>query len=160
MHVQARLREDNETGTTKPSVFFALAVLLCSILPATLASCSRNKTVGRDEVRSQIRSANSFVAESEMFIDCIRQGHATRHYIEAHAAYLGDAIKQSEKELAQGNPEPGTGNVVRKCITDMDLLRRELSGIAALSGNNDGLAAAKKRMESIRKSLEKAYPSI
>jgi hypothetical protein len=154
------LKEDNETWTTKLKVFFALAVLLCSIVAATLASCSRNKTVGRDEVRSQIRSANSFVAESEMFIDYIRQGHATHHYVEAHAAYLEDAVKQSEKELEQGNPEAGTGNAVRECITDMDLLRRELSGIAVLSGNNDGLAAAKERLDSIRKSLQKAYSSI
>jgi hypothetical protein len=154
------LKEDNKTWTTKPRVFFALAVLLCSMLTATLASCSRNKTVGRDEVRSQIRSANSFVAESEMFIDYIRQGHATHHYVKAHAAYLEDAVKQSEKELEQGNPETGTGNVIHECVTDMDLLRRELSGIAALSGDNDGLAAAKTRMESIRKSLQKAYSSI
>jgi hypothetical protein len=95
-----------------------------------------------------------------MFIDYIRQGHATHHYVEAHAAYLEDAVKQSEKELEQGNPEAGTRNVIHECITDMDLLRRELSGIAALSGNNDGLAAAKTRMESIRKSLQKAYSSI
>jgi hypothetical protein len=150
MHVHARFKEDT----------FTAVVLLCSMVAATLASCSRNKTVGRDDVRSQIRSANSFVAESEMFIDYIRQGHATHRYIDAHAAYLEDAVKQSEKELEQGNPQAGTRNVIHECITDMDLLRRELSGIAALSGNNDGLAAAKRRIESIRKSLQKAYSSI
>jgi hypothetical protein len=160
MHMQARLKEDDNNWTTKPRGFFVLTVLLCSVLAAALASCSRKKTVGRDEVRSQIRSANSFVAESEMFIDYIRHGHATHRYVEAHAAYLQDAVRQSEKELAQEKSETRTGHLIRECITDMDLLRRELSGIPALSGNNDGLAAAKKRMESIRKSLQKADSSI
>jgi hypothetical protein len=154
------LKEDSNTGTAKPRVFFALAVVLCPILTATSASCSRNKKVGLDELRSQIRSANSFVAESELFIDYIRQGHAPHHYIEAHAAYLEDAVKQFEKELEQGNPEAGTGTVIHECITDMDLLRRELSSIAALSANNHGLAAAKRRMETIRKSLQEAYSSV
>jgi hypothetical protein len=154
------LKEDSKTRTAKPRVFLALAVLSCPILTATLASCSHNKTVGPDELRSQIRSANSFVAESELFIDYIRQGHAPHHYIEGHAAYLEHAVKQFEKELEQGNPEVGTGTVIHECITDMDLLRRELSSIAALSVNNHGLAAAKTRMERIRKSLQKTYSCI
>ncbi|MGI9075587.1 MAG: hypothetical protein ACR2JB_30630 [Bryobacteraceae bacterium] len=133
---------------------FILALLLAA---AALTSCSRKKTLGRDELRSEIRSAYSFVAESEMFIDYIRQGHATRHYAEGHATYLKDAVAQLDKELEQAAPEPGTQNVVSDCRSYMALLCRELSGIATNVGDNDALAVAGKRMENIRKSLERAY---
>jgi hypothetical protein len=82
-------------------------VILALLLAAALTSCSRKKTLGPDDLRSQIRSAHSFVAESEMFIDYIRQGHATRHYAEGHATYLKDAVTQLEKEFEQAVPESG-----------------------------------------------------
>jgi hypothetical protein len=135
-------------------------VILALLLAAALTSCSRKKTLGPDDLRSEIRSAHSFVAESEMFIGYIRQGRATRHYAEGHATYLKDAVTQLEKELEQAAPEPGTQNVVPECRSYLELLCRELSGIATNVGDNDALAAAGKRMENIRKSLEKAYSSL
>jgi hypothetical protein len=134
-----------------------IILVLLLAAAAALTSCSRSKTISPDEVRSEIRSAYSFVAESEMFIAYVRQGHATRHYAQAHATYLEDAVKQFEKELEQGAPEPRTENVIPECSTYMKLLRRELSGMATLIGKSNALAAAEKRVESIRKSLEKAY---
>jgi hypothetical protein len=136
-------------------------VILALLLAAALTSCSRKKTLGPDDLRSEIRSAHSFVAESEMFIDYIRQGHATRHYAEGHATYLKDAVTQLEKEFEQAVPEPGTPqNVGSNCKSYMQMLCRELSGVATKFGDNDALAAAGKRMENIRKNLEKAYSSL
>jgi hypothetical protein len=135
-----------------------ILVLLLAI--TALTSCSRKKTISRDELRSDIRSAYSFVAESEMFIDYIRQGHATHHYAEGHATYLKDAVTQLEKELAQAAPEAGTENVIPECRSYMELLRRELSSIATVAGDNAALAAARKRMVDLRDSLEKVYSSI
>jgi hypothetical protein len=134
-----------------------LALLLAA---AALTSCSRKKTLGPDDLRSEIRSAHSFVAESEMFIDYIRQGHATRHYAEGHATYLKDAVTQLEKELEQAVPEPGAQNVFSDYRSYVQMLCRELSVVATRFGDNDALAAAGKRMENIRKNLEKAYSSL
>jgi hypothetical protein len=135
-------------------------ILVLLLATAALTSCSRKKTISRDELRSEIRSAHSFAAESEMFIDYIRQGHATHHYAEGHATYLKDAVTQVEKELAQAAPELGTEDAVRECRTCMALLRRELSGIATAAADSEALAAARKRIENLRKSLEKAYSSL
>jgi hypothetical protein len=127
---------------------------------AALTSCSRKKTISRDDLRSEIMSAYSFAAESEMFIDYIRQGHATHHYAEGHATYLKDAVTQLENELEGAVPQPGIENVISECRSDIDLLRHELSGIAANVGDNAALGAARKRIENIRKSLEKANSSL
>jgi hypothetical protein len=70
-----------------PFIVFALAV-------TSSAGCSRAKTIGRDQARSEIRSARSFAAELELFLDFVLQGHATRGYAEGHTAYLEDEVKR------------------------------------------------------------------
>jgi hypothetical protein len=135
-------------------------ILVLLLAAAALTSCSRKKTISRDDLRSEIMSAYSFAAESEMFIDYIRQGHATHHYAEGHATYLKDAVTQLENELEGAVPQPGIENVISECRSDIDLLRHELSGIAANVGDNAALGAARKRIENIRKSLEKANSSL
>jgi deoxyribodipyrimidine photolyase len=134
-----------------------LSVVLAA---AALTSCLRKKTISRDELRSEIRSAYSFAAEAEMFIDYIRQGHATHYYADAHASYLKDAVKQLQRELGEAAPEPGTEKIIPEFRTSMELLCRELSGIATILGDNDALAAARARIENIRKNLEKASSSL
>jgi hypothetical protein len=127
----------------------SVIILALWLAAAALIGCSRKKTLDRNELRSEIRSAYSFVAESEMLIDYIRQGHATHLYAKGHA-----------KELEAAVPQPSTQSIVSDCRSDMEMLCRELSGIAANVGDNDALAAARKRIENIRNSLQKAYSSI
>jgi hypothetical protein len=137
-----------------------IIILGLLLAAAALTSCSREKTLDPDELRSEIRSAHSFAAESEMFVDYIRQGHATHLYAKGHASYLEDAVKQLEKELDGAVPQPGIENVVAECRSDIHLLCHELSGIPGAAGDNYALAAARKRIENIQKSLKKAYSSL
>jgi hypothetical protein len=133
---------------------------LVLLLTAALASCSRNKTIDRDDARSEMKSAVSFVAESALFIDYVRQGRSTRHYADGHAAYLEDAVQQSLNKLKQAEPEPGMATAVRECRTQLELLDRELSGIPAKFGRDEALAAAQERLAGMRASLEKAASSL
>jgi hypothetical protein len=155
MAPQSRPRALRYMRSQKTVLIFVLL-----LAAAALTSCSRKKTISRDDLRSEIMSAYSFAAESEMFIDYIRQGHTTRHYAEGHATYLKDAVTQLEKELEQAVPEPGAQNVVSDCRSYVQMLRRELSVVATKFGDNDALAATGKRMENIRKNLEEAYSSL
>jgi hypothetical protein len=129
-------------------------------LLAVFASCSRNKTINRDDARSEVKSAISLVSESALFVDYVRQGRSTRHYADGHAAYLDDAVRQSLDELKQAEPTPVTATAVRECRTQLELLDRELSGIPARFGHDEALAAAKERMAGMRTSLEKADSSL
>jgi hypothetical protein len=65
---------------------------LFALLLATLqtCSCAREKTITRDEVRSQLKSATSLLAESDMLIDFLRAKRVTRNHAEAHPSYLQD----------------------------------------------------------------------
>jgi hypothetical protein len=130
-----------------------------SLAIAGLAGCSRS-TLSREEARSEIRSAVSFTAEAELFVDFVRGGHATRHYAEGHAAYLADAIKRSAENLEQAVPEAGTESAVRECITQLKRLDRELSGIHARLDDQAALARASGRIRGIRKDLERAQSEL
>jgi type IV pilus biogenesis protein CpaD/CtpE len=136
-----------------------LVCLVALVMAETgLAGCSSKDSMGREEVRSEIRSAESFAAESEMFIDFVLEGHATRGFAEGHAGYLEDEIQQLAKELENAAPEPDAARSAGECRTQLDRLTGELSGIRAAISDRSRLAAAKVRISQIRESLDKANP--
>jgi hypothetical protein len=140
----------------------ATPLIVFALVAASLAGCSRKKSIGRDEVKSEIRSARSFAAESEIFIDFVLRGHATRHYAEEHSAYLKDAVEQSTKEFREGAPEPDVENSVRECEIKLSMLAGEISRIQTAIGNDDveALLASKGRIRQIREGFEKVNSQL
>ena len=138
----------------------SLATLLfvLALAGVSLAGCSRKKPIDRDEAQSKIRSARSFAAESDMFVDFVLQEHSTRRYREGHSAYLEQAVEQSSREFGQTAPEADVENSVRECRSNLGMLARELSRIRAAvsSGDDDALLAAQAKIRHIRESLERA----
>jgi hypothetical protein len=135
-------------------------VLIPLLGAAVLAGCSRTSTLTREEARSQGRSALSLTAEIGMFIDQIRLGRGTPHYIEGEASYLQEAVRDSLKELQKSSPQPGTENSIRVFMTQLDFLDHELSRIPVEMGNTAELAAAQERILKSRQALEKANSSL
>lgn len=136
----------------------AILVIVLALAGVSLAGCSRKKSIGRDEVRSEILSARSFAAESEMFVDFVLQGRSTHRYAEGHSAFLEQAVEQSAEELGHAVPDANAANSVRECRSNLGMLARELSRIRAAigGGDEDALLAAQIRIRHIRESLEKA----
>jgi hypothetical protein len=95
-----------------------------------------------------------------MFIDQIRLGRGTPHYIEGEASYLQEAVRDSLKELQKASPQPGTENSIRVFMTQLDFLDHELSRIPVEMGNTAELAAAQERILKSRQALEKANSSL
>ena len=102
----------------------------------------------------------SLTAEIELFIDYIRQGRGTCHYIEGEASYLRDEVKDSVKQFDKALPETGTENSINTCKAQLQILDRELSSVPVEMGNADALAAAKERISEIRNTLEKASSAL
>jgi hypothetical protein len=127
-------------------------VILFSLLAA---GCSHRNTIDKDEMRSRLRSALSFTAETDMFVDYLRQGRATRHYAQEHAAYLEEAVSRSAKELEQAGPARGAESVLGECKIQLGSLRNELSRLRKAPDNNT-LDTVKQNLTTIRESLELA----
>ncbi len=135
-----------------------ILLLVLALAGVSLPGCSRKKSIDREEVRSEIRSARSFAAEAEMFVDFVLQGHSTRRYAEGHSAFLEQAVEQSAEDLEHAVPDTNAANSVRECQGNLGMLARELSRIraAVTGGDQDALLAARARIRHIRESLEKA----
>lgn len=125
-----------------------------------LTACSRNKIIDQDRLRSEIRSAISFTAEFDMFVEYARQGHATRRYARQHAAYLDDAVSKSAEELDSATPAAGLENPFNECKSQLALLHNELSKIPAAIDSNQDLTFTKENLKKIRESLERAASKL
>ena len=126
---------------------------VAAVLAASLSACS-SPTPDRDQALSMTRSAISFTAESELFIDAIRQQRTTRRYAEGHLEYLADAVRQSALDLDRAVPTPDAVRAAGECRVQVALLLRELAGIRAALGDDTALAAARNRLGKIRTSLQ------
>src|SRR4051812_36333192 len=122
-----------------------LALALC-------CGCSKPKSPTRDDLRSALRSADSYAAEIEMFIDFVQQGHATKQFAVNHAAQLSREIEEDEKDL-RGPAQSGTEQVQQACRAQFELLRYEITRVATLMGNDGELQTEKARVAQSRQLL-------
>ena len=104
-------------------------IILIALLLAGFSGCSRKKTIDSNEALSEIRLADSFAAESQMFVDYLFAGRSTRSYAEGHAGYLEDAIANEINQLQRATPESVAATAVRECLTALGQLRDQIGGI-------------------------------
>ena len=91
-----------------------------------------------------------------MFVEYVRQGHATRRYAREHAAYLEDAVSKSAKQLDEVTPAPGLEHPYTECKNQLAQLHAELSRIRGADENDQNLVVTRENLKKIRESLEKA----
>ena len=140
-------------ATAANSVVLVSALLL-------LSSCSRQKTISSDQLRSNLTSAASFAAETETFIDYVLKNRATREYARGHIEYLANEVNRSAKELHQASPDATTRQGLQTCQAQLDLLATELTAVRSGIENPEILAAAKARITRIRRVIEQAKASL
>jgi uncharacterized coiled-coil DUF342 family protein len=138
----------------KAIVPFALGFIL------VLCSCSRHKTLTREELRSDLISAKSLVAETEMFLDYVRQNRATKYYAQGHIEYVTQEIERSRKELQESSPAQGEEDAVQELRAQLDALKVELHSLRGRLDDEVALATANERIEKIRQALDEANSSI
>lgn len=138
-----------------PVLIAALAVSV-----AALAGCSNGKALNREDAHSEVRSAISFAAEAQLFVQFVRSGKSTRGYSQGHAAYLQDAVRRSVSELEQAVPEPPAQEAVAECTTKLKQLEGALSDIQKEPANGAALAGAGRRIDTILKNLERVQSQL
>ena len=136
---------------SEPLISFT--VLALAAMSST--GCLHQKSMGRDEVRSAIRSALSSAAESEMLVDFVLQGRATSSYAEGHAAYLQEEVRQSAKEFENAVAQPDAKDAFENCRTQLNAMVVELSLIRSAISDRGQLRAAMAKLTEIRRSLER-----
>src|SRR5437868_10511038 len=130
------------------------------LLALSACGCSNHTSLTRDDVRSEVFSANSYASETEMFIDYIRAGHATRRFAEAHAWLLSQEIRRSVDELSHSTPPPETAPVFATCKDQLELLQRELAVIPNLMGNHAALISERRKIAQMSEHLSAVSSSL
>jgi hypothetical protein len=125
-----------------------------------LTSCSRQKSISIDQLRSEFVSAISFASEAETLIDYVGQSRSTRNYAKGHVEYLADAISDSVKELRDGVAPQSVTSQAQVCSTQLNSLANELNAVGQELGDTTALARSRERIAEIRKVLEKASSSF
>jgi hypothetical protein len=138
----------------KPTIVFVLGFIL------VLCACSRHKTLTRDDLRSELISAKSLAAETEMFLDYVRQNRATKDYAQGHIEYLTKETERSREELQESSPAQGEEDAVQELRAQLDALKAELLSIHARLDDRTALATAKEHVARIRHALDEANSSI
>jgi len=138
----------------KPLGAFALGLILLS------CACSRQKTLTRDELRSDLTSAKSLAAEAEMFLDYVQQRRATKHYAQGHIEYLAEEVENSRHELQESSPAQSEEDALQKLKAQFDALNAELRHIRGKLDDPAALATTKEQIEKILRALDEANSSI
>ena len=135
-------------------VIRAFRTALFSALCLLALSCARQKTITREELRSDLTSAISIANETELAIDFVTRGQTTRSFATAHLQYLANQLHDSMKELAESTPERGLERNLSGSRKQVDALARALHAISSEVGNPAALSASKRRVDGIRSALE------
>ncbi len=126
-----------------------LALVGCSPAPLT-----------RDRLVSSFHSIASNAAEAELFLDRLQKHQATSVYARTYADSLADAIRQNRQELQHHPPAKGLESGFAECQREYELLLESVNGLKTALNDRDALAAAKVRMETIRKKAEQSLHAV
>lgn len=134
----------------------ALVVLLATVL---LASCSRVKTVSANELRSDMLSAISLAAETELFIDQVERNRSTVSFERGHLEYLRQQAADEIQQLRDARARTSLAPRLEMCRAQLESLETELAILEKSSTASDRLSAAKQQVAKIRTALEHAEKS-
>lgn len=127
----------------------AARIAIAAVLLA-LEGCSP-APITRDRLISSFHSIASSAAEAELFLDRLQKSEATSVYARTYADSLADAIREIRQELQRHPPAKGLESAFAECQREYELLIESVNNVKIALNNQDALAAAKTRMETIRK---------
>lgn len=161
----ARTRLCTKTAATceyLPGICLDVAKVIVAIFVVLLtsASCSRQKTVDREKLRSELLTSISFSSEAELFLERVRQERVTTSFAEGHVEYLSREIEREAKELEEGIPSQGIDQQFNECKRQTELLAHEVATSGSMLMDKAALAEVEKRIARIRGTLQSAKSSL
>ena len=137
----------------KDIAFFFLAFATCT-------SCTRQKPLSREELKSKLQSAASIAAEASTFIDYVGQERSTRHYADGHIEYLSSAVSDINKDLHEAMPPGGAETELMDGRKAVQSLAAELNQLELDIDRPNARAHDQARIATIRRELQRAGSSL
>jgi ribosomal protein L29 len=137
-----------------------LRVLTTIAFAALLCGCSRQKIVGRDDLRSDLTAAISLASETETFLDYSRSQRTTSHFAEGHLAYLAQTASESAKELHESTPVHSIAEQFTDAQKQIDALAAQLAALRDQQTGGSATPSSTQELSGIRHSLAQIKASL
>jgi hypothetical protein len=134
--------------------------ILTLFVSLALVSCSRPKTISRDELRSDLLAAVSLASETELFIEQLQEGRATPAFAASHLDYLHKEASRSTDELRQAHADERMAGALENDHAQLDSLAMMLADLKEKSVDKESLSAARQQAAKIRMILEHAKSEL
>ena len=131
----------------------AIKALLAILTALFITSCTQQKTISPEELRSAVTQAISLASESDMLIDSVLQKRVTRSYARGHIEYLLDAVARTRQDLNASSPELSNKEHLCKSRQQLDLLVKVLTEAQSELDNAESLQAAKRPLTRVEEVL-------
>lgn len=136
------------------------ATLLACLVIAAFISCSRQRPLTRDELRSKLRAAASIAAETSTFADYVRQNRATQHYAQGHLEYLSSELRDVAKDLSEAIPPANAAAPLTDSHREVQALAAAVIRLRGHIDRRDELARDQLQIAAIRNELEQTISSL
>ena len=136
------------------------ATLLACLVVAASVSCSRQRPLTRDELRSKLRSAASIAAETSTFADYVRQNRATDHYAKGHFEYLSSELRDIAKDLSDAIPPANAAAQLTDSHAEVQALAAVIMRLGGHIDRRDEFARDQMQVAAIRQKLEQTISSL
>lgn len=137
----------------------AARVAIVAATLTLLVSCSPAFTT-RARLASSFHSLASSAAETELFVDRLREGKVTNTYAWTYADSLADSVREAKQELQSRPPATGLETAFGECMRQNDLLLDSVNNLKLALRDQGALAAARSRIESIRRAAERSRTAL
>jgi len=143
-------------------IFFDVLKAIVAIFAVllTFASCSRQKTVDREKLRSELLTSISFSSEAELFLERVMQGRVAAKFADGHVEYLSREIEREAKELQEGIPSHDIERQFNECKRQTESLAHEVASSKSMLMDKAALAEVEKRIVKIRETLQSTKSSL
>jgi hypothetical protein len=134
--------------------------LAAIVLILSLASCSSQKTISPQDLRSKLTMATSLAAESEAFLDVVAQGRSTATFAIGHAQYLSAAARRLVHELDKPAADANLEHVRQDCRDELSQLARALKSEDFAATQAEESRDTHRRIAAIHSRLERLKASL
>jgi len=123
-------------------------------------ACARHKIISAEELHSELAAAISLAAETETFLEMVRQGRTTPAFAQGHLQYLADEANRSLKDFHESVPAPDIQAKFPDARTLVHSLALQLTATGTALNDREALNSAQQHIAKIRQALAEIQSSL
>lgn len=135
-------------------------VVLLSAMLLFTTSCARHKIISAEELHSKLAAAISLAAETEAFLEIVRQGRTTPAFAQGHLQYLAAEANRSLKDFHESVPAPDIQAKFPDARTLVHSLAMQLTATRTALNDREALNSAQQHIAKIRQALGEIQSSL